>query len=452
MAPALTLRPLSASKSPALTGTADIPGDKSISHRALMLGGLAVGQTRITGLLEGDDVHATAAALRALGVTVTREGPGAWTVSGVGVGGLSEPSQVLDMGNSGTAARLLLGVLATHNFTAFMTGDHSLVKRPMARVTGPLSRMGADFVTRGGRLPLVVRGAANPIPIVHRMEVASAQVKSAVLLAGLSAPGETTVVEPVATRDHTERMLRHFGGAISVNLLEDGATAITVHGRPELVAAPITVPGDPSSAAFPAVAALLVPGSEVSLRNVGMNPLRTGLYETLIEMGADITFTDAGEAGGEPVSDFVARYSVLKGVTVPAERAPRMIDEYPILAMAAACAEGTTRLLGLAELKVKESDRLAMIAEGLAACGVKIAVGEVSLTIHGNGRPPKGGATVATAFDHRIAMSFLVLGLVSDEPIAVDDATAIATSFPTFEALMAKLGAPILGTHIGAPD
>jgi 3-phosphoshikimate 1-carboxyvinyltransferase len=441
----LTNRPLTATKSSALHGAADVPGDKSISHRALMLGGLAIGQTRITGLLEGDDVYATAGALRALGVTVTREGPGAWTVSGVGVGGFAEPSEVLDMGNSGTAARLLLGLLATHDFTAFMTGDHSLVKRPMARVTGPLSRMGADFTTRGGRLPLAVRGAANSIPIVYRMEVASAQVKSAVLLAGLNAPGETTVIEPVATRDHTERMLRHFGGTISVGLLEDGATAITVKGQPELVAAPIIVPGDPSSAAFPAVAALLVPGSEVALRNVGMNPLRTGLYETLVEMGADISFTDAGEAGGEPVSDLVVRAGPLKGVTVPAERAPRMIDEYPILAMAAACAEGTTHLLGLAELKVKESDRLAMIAAGLVACGVKIELGEDSLAIHGTGRPPKGGATVATAFDHRIAMSFLVLGLVSDAPITVDDATAIATSFPTFETLMADLGARITG-------
>ncbi len=408
-----------------------------------MLGGLAIGQTHITGLLEGDDVYATAAALRALGVPVTRNGPGDWMVSGVGVGGLAEPSQVLDMGNSGTAARLLLGVLATHDLTAFMTGDHSLVKRPMARVTTPLSRMGADFVTRGGRLPLVVRGASNPIPIVHRMEVASAQVKSAVLLAGLNAPGETTVIEPVGTRDHTERMLRHFGGTVSVRTLEDGATAITVRGQPELIAAPIVVPGDPSSAAFPAVAALLVPGSELTLRNVGMNPLRTGLYETLVEMGADITFTGAGEAGGEPVSDLVVRAGALSGVTVPPERAPRMIDEYPILAMAAACAQGTTRLLGLAELKVKESDRLAMIAAGLAACGVKIEVGDDSLTIHGTGRAPKGGATVATAFDHRIAMSFLVLGLVSDEPIGIDDATAIATSFPSFETLMTGLGARI---------
>jgi 3-phosphoshikimate 1-carboxyvinyltransferase len=408
-----------------------------------MLGSLAIGQTHITGLLEGDDVFATAGALRALGVTVTHNGPGDWTVSGVGVGGLAEPSEVLDMGNSGTAARLLLGLLATHNFTAFMTGDHSLVKRPMARVTGPLSRMGADFVTRDGRLPLAVRGAGSPIPIIYRMEVASAQVKSAVLLAGLNAPGETTVIEPVATRDHTERMLRHFGASVSIGLLEDGATAITVRGQPELIAAPIVVPGDPSSAAFPAVAALLVPGSTVTLRNVGMNPLRAGLYETLVEMGADISFTDMGEAGGEPVCDLVVRAGPLKGITVPAERAPRMIDEYPILAMAAACAEGATVLLGLAELKVKESDRLAMIAAGLEACGVKIEVGEDSLTIHGAGQPPKGGATVATAFDHRIAMSFLVLGLVTDEPILIDDATAIATSFPTFERLMADLGARI---------
>ncbi len=426
-----------------LTGTARVPGDKSISHRALMLGALAVGETRITGLLDGDDVQATAAALRALGVPIEQGGTGAWLVSGVGIGGFGEPSQILDMGNSGTAARLLLGLLATQDMTSFMTGDHSLVKRPMARVTGPLSRMGADFVTRGGRLPLAVRGAINPIPIVHRMEVASAQVKSAVLLAGLNAPGETTVIEPVATRDHTERMLRHFGGAISVGVLEDGATAITVHGQPELTAAPIVVPGDPSSAAFPLVAALLAPGSEVRLGHVGVNPLRTGLYETLIEMGADLTIEPRGEAGGDPIADLTVRAGPLKGVTVPAERAPRMIDEYPILAMAASCAEGTTRMLGLAELKVKESDRLAMIAQGLAACGVKIEVGEDSLTIHGTGRPPKGGATVATAFDHRIAMSFLVLGLVSDEPVAIDDATAIATSFPGFVALMNGLGAAI---------
>jgi 3-phosphoshikimate 1-carboxyvinyltransferase len=439
----VTNRPLKAARSGALTGIADIPGDKSISHRALMLGGLAIGETQITGLLEGEDVHATAGALRALGVAVRREGPGSWTVNGVGVGGLAEPSAVLDMGNSGTAARLLLGLLATHNLTAFMTGDHSLVKRPMARVTTPLSLMGADFVTRGGRLPLVVRGAATPVPITYRMPVASAQVKSAVILAGLNTPGRTTVIEPAPTRDHTERMLRHFGATVTVDALEDGSAAIAVEGQPELVAAPILVPGDPSSAAFPAVAALLVPGSEIRLGNVGMNPARTGLYETLLEMGADIRFLNEGEAGGEPVADLVVRAGPLKGVNVPAERAPSMIDEYPILAMAAACAVGTTHLAGLAELKVKESDRLAMIAQGLVACGVKIEVGEDSLTVHGTGKPPKGGAAVATAFDHRIAMSFLVLGLVSDEPIVVDDATAIATSFPTFETLMTGLGAKI---------
>jgi 3-phosphoshikimate 1-carboxyvinyltransferase len=441
----VTNRPLKAAKSPALNGAADVPGDKSISHRALMLGGLAIGETRIAGLLEGEDVHATAGALRALGVAVKRDAPGAWTVNGVGIGGLAEPSEVLDMGNSGTAARLMLGLLATHNLTAFMTGDHSLVKRPMARVTGPLSQMGADFVTRGGRLPLVVRGAARPVPIIYRMPVASAQVKSAVILAGLNTPGRTTVIEPAPTRDHTERMLRHFGAAVAVEILEDGSAAISVEGQPELAAAPILVPGDPSSAAFPAVAALLVPGSQVTLANVGMNPARTGLYETLLEMGADISFLNEREAGGEPVADLVVRAGTLKGVSVPAERAPSMIDEYPILAMAAACASGTTHLAGLAELKVKESDRLAMIAQGLVACGVKIELGEDSLTIHGNGKPPQGGAMVVTAFDHRIAMSFLVLGLVSNEPVVIDDATAIATSFPTFETLMTGLGAKITG-------
>jgi 3-phosphoshikimate 1-carboxyvinyltransferase len=408
-----------------------------------MLGGLAIGQTRIAGLLEGDDVRATAAALWALGVASSRTPDGLWHVSGVGVGGLAEPGQVLDMGNSGTAARLLLGLLATHDMTAFMTGDDSLVKRPMARVTRPLARMGADFVTRGGRLPLAVRGARRPIPIVQPMEVPSAQVKSAILLAGLAAPGRTTVIEYARTRDHTERMLRHFGAGILVEAIEDGATAITVEGQPELIAAPISVPADPSSAAFPAVAALLVPDSQVRLTGVGMNPLRTGLYDTLIEMGADIAFEPLADEGGESVADLVVRTSALRGVTVPPDRAPRMIDEYPILAVAAACAAGTTRLLGLGELRVKESDRLTMIAAGLAACGVAVEAGEDSLTIHGTGRPPAGAATVATAFDHRIAMSFLVLGLVAEAAIAVDDATSIDTSFPDFLALMNGLGARI---------
>jgi 3-phosphoshikimate 1-carboxyvinyltransferase len=303
--------------------------------------------------------------------------------------------------------------------------------------------MGAEFTTRGGRLPLAVRGASRPIPIVYETPVASAQVKSAVLLAGLAAPGQTTVTERAATRDHTERMLRHFGAVVGVEPAEGGGSQITVDGQPELAAAPVEVPGDPSSAAFPAVAALIVPGSEARLKRVGMNPLRAGLFETLAEMGADIRVAPLADAGGEPVADLTVRAGTLKGITVPAERAPSMIDEYPILAMAAACAQGTTRLLGLAELRVKESDRLAMIAAGLAACGVKLEMGEDSLTIHGTGAPAKGGATVATAFDHRIAMSFLVLGLASAEPIAVDDSTAIATSFPGFARLMTGLGARI---------
>ena len=436
-------RPLLARRSGSLNGTASVPGDKSISHRALMLGALAIGETRITGLLEGEDVYATAGALRALGVEIARDAPGEWRVWGVGTGGLGEPSQVLDMGNSGTAARLLLGLLATHDMTAFMTGDGSLVKRPMGRVTEPLRLMGADFTTRGGRLPLAVRGAPNPIPIAYETPVASAQVKSAVLLAGLMAPGRTSVIERAATRDHTERMLRHFGAKVEVEPAEGGGRTITVDGQPELTAAPVAVPGDPSSAAFPAVAALIVPGSEVRLERVGMNPLRAGLFETLAEMGADIRATPCPDAGGEPVVDLTVRAGALKGVTVPPERAPSMIDEYPILAMAAACAKGTTRLLGLAELRVKESDRLAMIAAGLERCGVKLEMGEDSLTIHGTGAPPKGGATVQTAFDHRIAMSFLILGLASEAPIRVDDSTAIATSFPGFPALMSGLGARI---------
>jgi 3-phosphoshikimate 1-carboxyvinyltransferase len=436
-------RPLFARRSGPLKGTVVVPGDKSISHRALMLGALAIGETRITGLLEGEDVHATAGALRALGVELVRDAPGEWRVWGVGVGGLGEPSQVLDMGNSGTAARLLLGLLATHDMTAFMTGDASLVKRPMGRVTQPLKLMGADFTTRGGRLPLAVRGAERPIPIVYETPVASAQVKSAVLLAGLAAPGRTSVIERAATRDHTERMLRHFGARVEVEPAEGGGKMITVDGQPELAAAPVAVPGDPSSAAFPAVAALIVPGSEVRLERIGMNPLRAGLFETLAEMGADLRMDARPDAGGEPVVDLTVRAGPLDGVTVPPERAPSMIDEYPVLAMAAACAKGTTRLLGLAELRVKESDRLAMIAAGLAACGVAHEMGEDSLTIHGTGTPPKGGATVRTAFDHRIAMSFLVLGLASDEAISVDDSTAIATSFPGFTDLMLGLGGRI---------
>jgi len=426
-----------------LAGAIRVPGDKSISHRALMLGALAIGRTEITGLLEGEDVLATAAALNALGASVTRRGDGRWSVDGIGVGGLAEPQDLLDLGNSGTAARLLLGVLATHPITAFVTGDASLRRRPMGRVVEPLSRFGARFVSReGGRLPLAVSGAADPIPIVYRLPVPSAQVKSAVLLAGLNAPGATTVIERQPTRDHTERMLRHFGAAVSTEP-EEGGLRVTVEGFPEMTAAPIIVPGDPSSAAFPLVAALIVPGSDVTVEGVGINPLRTGLLECLCEMGADIALLNRREEGGEPVADIRARAGTLAGVEIPAERAPRMIDEYPILAVAAACARGRTVMRGLAELRVKESDRLAAIAAGLAGCGVRVVVDGDDLIIEGDGGPPAAGALIETQLDHRIAMAFLVLGLAAKEPVRIDDTAPIATSFPGFIAMMNRLGAAI---------
>jgi 3-phosphoshikimate 1-carboxyvinyltransferase len=437
---------LTASRAQPLAGVARVAGDKSISHRAVMLGAVAVGRTQVEGLLEGEDVLATAAACRLLGARVDQTGPGRWQIDGVGLGGLATPAAVLDMGNSGTAARLLLGLLATHELTATMTGDASLVKRPMGRVIEPLSRMGAKFTAReGNKLPLTVEGAVLPVPLVYELPVASAQVKSAVLLAGLNAPGATSVIEREPTRDHTERMLAHFGADIRVEEVSGGRLQATVTGRPELIAppAPIRVPADPSSAAFPCVAALLVPGSEIRLAQVGTNPRRTGLYDTLREMGADLYFENEREEGGEPVADLVVRSSELVGIDVPASRAPSMIDEYPILAVAAACARGTTTMRGLAELRVKESDRLARIAEGLAACGVRVESGDDWLSITGDGTPPTGGASVATAFDHRIAMSFLVLGQVSAQPIAVDDAAAIATSFPDFVALINRLGGAI---------
>ncbi|GIL39984.1 3-phosphoshikimate 1-carboxyvinyltransferase [Roseiterribacter gracilis] len=437
---------LTGSRARPLTGLARVAGDKSISHRSVMLGAVAVGRTQVEGLLEGDDVLATAAACRLLGARVEQLGPGRWQIDGVGLGGLAAPDQVLDMGNSGTAARLLLGLLATHELSATMTGDASLVKRPMGRVIEPLSRMGAKFTARdGNKLPLTIEGAVLPVPLVYELPVASAQVKSAVLLAGLNAPGATSVIEREPTRDHTERMLGHFGADMRVEDIGNGKLQATVVGRPELIAPkdPIRVPADPSSAAFPCVAALLIEGSEIKLPDVGTNPRRTGLYETLREMGADLRFENEREEGGEPVADLVVRASELKAVDVPASRAPSMIDEYPILAVAAACARGTTTMRGLAELRVKESDRLAMIANGLAACGVRVESGDDWLSITGDGRPPAGGTTVATAFDHRIAMSFLVLGQVSAQPIAVDDAAAIATSFPDFVALMNRLGGSI---------
>ena len=437
--------PLTATRPRApLTGKTRVPGDKSISHRALMLGALAVGRTDISGLLEGEDVLATAAAINGLGAYARRAGDGRWTVDGVGIAGLGEPEDLLDLGNSGTAARLLLGILATHPITAFVTGDASLRRRPMGRVVEPLSRFGARFVAReGARLPLAISGATNPIAITYRLPVPSAQVKSAVLLAGLNAPGTTTVIEPQPTRDHTERMLDHFGATVTTEPIEGGGKRITLQGYPELAAAPIAVPGDPSSAAFPLIAALIVPGSEVMIDGVGVNPLRTGLFECLREMGADLTLLNQRDEGGEPVADLRVRAGTLKGADIPAERAPRMIDEYPILAVAAACARGRTVMRGLAELRVKESDRLSAISAGLAACGVHVAVDGDTLTIEGNGGPPEGGVSIATQLDHRIAMAFLVLGLATRQPVRIDDAAPIATSFPGFLSLINGLGGTI---------
>ena len=430
-----------------LAGVVRVPGDKSISHRALMLGALAVGRTEITGLLEGEDVLATAAALRAMGAGIVRAEEGRWLVDGVGLGGLGEPDDVLDLGNSGTSARLLLGILATHPFTAFVTGDASLRRRPMGRVITPLSRFGAQFRGReGGRLPLAVTGATNPVPIVYQLPVPSAQVKSAVLLAGLNTPGATSVIEPQPTRDHTERMLGHFGARVTVETEPGVGRRITVAGQPELIAAPITVPGDPSSAAFPLVAALIVPGSEVTIANVGLNPSRTGLLLCLQEMGADIALENRREAGGEPVADLHVRAGKLQGADIPPERAPSMIDEYPILAVAAACAQGRTVMRGLAELRVKESDRLSGIAEGLTRCGVRVTVEGDDLIVEGADKVPAGGTMIETQLDHRIAMAFLVLGLAANQPVEIDDARPIATSFPDFVPLMTRLGASFTDT------
>ncbi|MCC7047943.1 MAG: 3-phosphoshikimate 1-carboxyvinyltransferase [Alphaproteobacteria bacterium] len=437
--------PLVAAASPPLAGRADVPGDKSISHRALMFGAVAVGRTEITGLLEGEDVLRTAQACRAMGARIERISEGRWTVEGVGVGGLGEPAEVLDLGNSGTSTRLLLGLVATHDITAFFTGDASLCRRPMARVTTPLSQMGARFVTRSGeRLPLAVVGAKSPLPITYRVPVASAQVKSAVLLAGLNTPGETTVIEPVATRDHSETMLRHFGATVTVAPAEGGATRITLAGQPELKGRDVAVPRDPSSAAFPLVAALIVPGAKLHLPGIGINPLRAGLIKTLREMGAAITLDNQRIEGGETVADLTAAAGALTGIEVPAERAPTMIDEYPALAVAAAFARGRTVMRGLAELKVKESNRLAAIARGLEANGVKLEMGEDSLVVEGGGgAPPPGGGLVETQMDHRIAMAFLMLGLATKAPVRIDDGSFIDTSFPGFVALMNGLGARI---------
>jgi len=420
-----------------------VPGDKSISHRALILGALAVGRTRIEGLLEGEDVLRTAAAVRALGAEAERGADGVWTVTGVGVGGFAEPGDVLDFGNSGTGIRLMLGALASSPLTAVFTGDASLRRRPMGRVARPLERMGARILARDGdRLPLTLVGATDPLPISYTLPVPSAQVKSAVLLAGLNAPGETTVIEPLATRDHTERMLRHFGAAVRVEPLGTSGRRVTLIGQPELKPAPVAVPADPSSAAFPLVAALIVPQSDIVIERLMINPLRTGLITTLAEMGAAIAFDNRHQNGGEEVADMRVRASALTGVDVPPERAPSMIDEYPVLAVAAAFAAGTTRMRGLKELRVKESDRLAATAAGLRACGVDCAIEGDDLIVHGRGRAA-GGGTVETHMDHRIAMAFLVMGLASDQPVRVDDTAFIATSFPDFAGTMRRLGAEL---------
>ena len=425
-------------------GRARVPGDKSISHRALILGALTVGETTIGGLLEGQDVLHTADAMRALGARVERAGDGTWHVHGVGVGGFTQPGGALDFGNSGTGCRLAIGAVAGAPVTATFSGDDSLRSRPMQRVLDPLLKMGARVlqVANEGRLPLTLQGAADPIPIVYEPPVPSAQLKSAVLLAGLAAPGETTVIEAEATRDHTERLLKHFGAKITSKPHGEHGRRIVLQGQPELEPANVLVPADPSSAAFPLVAALIVPGSELILEAVMTNPLRTGLLTTLREMGANIEALDKRDDGGEEVADLRIRTSVLKGVDVPPERAPSMIDEYPILAVAASFAEGITRMRGLKELRVKESDRLAATAEMLRANGVVVEIEGDDLIVHGKGRPA-GNGEVKTHMDHRLAMSALVMGLATENPVRIDDSAFIATSFPGFVELMRSIGADL---------
>jgi len=432
-------QPLTAVPSARLSGRTSVPGDKSISHRALILGALATGVTRVTGLLEAADVTATANAVAALGAAVTKSN-GAVEVKGRGVGGLRAPSAPLDFGNSATGTRLMLGVVAGHDIEAEFTGDASLRRRPMGRVLAPLTTMGLQTEGDRATLPLLVRGTRDLLPIAYDLPVPSAQVKSAILIAGMHAPGRTTIREPLPTRDHTERMLGYFGAELHVEDRDDGARTVTICGDAEMQGAGITVPGDPSSAAFLIAAALICPASEIVIEGVLMNPTRAGFIETLREMGADIEELDHRLEGGEPVSDIRVRAGALKGVIVPAERAPSMIDEYPALACLAAYAEGETRMEGLSELKVKESDRLAATAAGLAACGVEARIEGDDLIVVGQ-REVKGGSLVATHLDHRIAMAFLTLGLAAREPVTVDDASMIATSFPDFAKLMTKLGA-----------
>lgn len=423
-----------------LTGTIRVPGDKSISHRALMLSALCVGQSRISGLLEGEDVLATAAAMRAMGADIVRGDDGIWTVHGVGVGGLMQPAQALDMGNSGTSTRLLMGLVASHPITAMFTGDASLSRRPMARVTDPLSEMGAEFnASPGGTLPLMVIGISPAIPITYTLPVASAQVKSAILLAALNTPGTTTVIEPVATRDHSEKMLAGFGADLTVETDADGVRHIRVTGPCDLKPQDIEVPGDPSSAAFFIVAALIVPGSDLIIENVGMNVTRTGIITVLEAMGGQIDRLNQRSVGGEPVADLRVRASALTGITVDPAIVPSMVDEFPVFFIAAAMASGTTITSGLDELRVKESDRLATMARGLEAIGAAVEEREDGLVINGSGGAPlPGGGPVATLLDHRIAMSFAVAGLASRAGVEVDDTRPIATSFPDFEHLLER--------------
>jgi len=433
--------PLVSRKAQALRGKIRVPGDKSMSHRALMFGAVALGESRITGLLEAEDVLNTARAMTALGGVARRDGDGGWRVQGVGVAGLQTPSEPLDFGNSGTGVRLTMGLMATNPIIARCIGDASLSKRPMGRVIKPLELFGASFeATEGGRLPLTIHGARNPVPVTYTLPMASAQVKSAVLLAGLNTPGRTTVIEPVTTRDHTERMLRAFGAKIEIESRADGRH-ISLAGQHELSAQNIDIPGDPSSAAFAIVAALIVKGSDLRVENIMLNPTRTGLIETLIEMGGDIAIENRRLSGGEEVGDIHVRGSRLHGIRVPPGRAPSMIDEYPILAVAASFAEGTTRMEGLEELRVKESDRLAAVEAGLQANGVMTTAGKDWLEVSGGGAP--GGGRVVTHMDHRIAMSFLVMGLASRIYTTIDDSRFVATSFPGFAGLMNGLGARI---------
>ena len=437
--------PMTSHKCTGLSGVVEVPGDKSISHRSLIFGAMALGKTEISGLLEGQDVLDTAKAMEAFGASVTNHGDGNWTVHGVGVGGFSEPDGVIDCGNSGTGVRLIMGAMATHDMTATFTGDASLNKRPMARVTDPIALFGAEaYGRKGGRLPMTIVGAKHPVPVRYTVPMPSAQVKSAVMLAGLNAPGETVIIEKEATRDHTERMLVGFGAEVNVETTAEGRV-ITLQGYPELKPQTISVPRDPSSAAFPICAALITEGSNIMVPNIGLNPTRAGLYTTLREMGADLVFENERLEGGEPVADLRAKFSPnMKGIEVPPDRAASMIDEYPILSVVASFAEGDTIMRGVKELRVKESDRIDAMAKGLRTNGMDIDEGEDWWIIHGKGMGNvPGGGLAETFLDHRIAMSFLTLGMGSEKPVHIDDGGPIVTSFPNFEPLMSALGAKL---------